>query len=240
MERDSSLYSVYRQLYSYQASVNNNENTETNRYNSNVFSNNNVNTNSNTNNNIINSNNNMNNSYMISNHVFPEYDIRRRTSNENNNLIEILQNATDDSNNEETSNNDLNEDNSRFMDYQMFRDQSMLSNDYSSNFINDEVLETNSYIKQNGRALSAPTKPNNEAEEFKYSSQFINLDRVVQCSTGLKIGSDGKFDVDSEDASAAFKFFFSKLESLIKVRFFILLIYLFYLFILVCKGKDSR
>ena len=215
MERITSS-SIYRNIYSYQTSINNNENTESNRFNTNIINN-------------INTNNNVNNSYMVSNQALSEYNLRRLSSNDNNNLIEILQNATDDSNNEEGSNDNYNDNNNnnnnnnnevstnRDMDYNLFKDQSVLSGDNSFNLTNEDLLDTNYYFKNHGRALTAPTKLNNEAEEFKYSTKFICLEKAVRSSNNLIIRSDGKFDVDSEDAVDVFKYFLNRLEDLIKV-----------------------
>jgi hypothetical protein len=141
----------------------------------------------------------------------------RTSTNENANLLEILQNATDDSNIDENSNQENEEGMYRDIDYNFFRDQSLLSGDISSNISNEDFFETKYYPKTKGRASSAPTKPNNEAEEFKNSSQFFCLEKVFQCSNGLIMRSDGKFDVDSEDGAELFKFFLEKLEVLIKV-----------------------
>lgn len=191
MERNVTT-SVNRNIYSYQASVNNNY-TESNRMN--------------------------NNSYALSNQALSDLGFARTNTNENANLLEILQNATDDSNIEETSNQDNDDNIYRDIDYNCFRDQSLLSGDYSSNLSNDDFFETKYYSKQKGRPSSAPTKPNNDADEFKYSTQFFCLEKVIQCSNGLIMRSDGKFDVDSEEGSELFKFFLEKLEVLIRVSF---------------------
>lgn len=177
-------------IYSYQASVNNQQTETNNRINS--------------------------NSYILSNQALSEF--ARTQLNDHVNLEEILQNATDDSNDEEGISNQDNDDMLyRDIDYNFIRDQSLLSNDNTSNISSgDDLFDTKFYIKQPGRASSAPTKPNNEAEEFKYSSQFISLEKVVQCSSGLIMKSDGKFDVESEEGAELFKVFLDRLEVLIK------------------------
>lgn len=190
MERTNTT-SVNRNIYSYQASVNN-QYTD-----SNIRGN--------------------NNSFVLSNQALT--DLARNTSNDNVNLIEILQNATDDSNDEEGGSLQDNDDivcGYRDIDYN-FRDNSVVSNDNSSNLSNaDDLFDTKFFIKQPERASSAPIKLNNEAEEFKYSIQFVCLEKAVQCSNNLIMKNDGKFDVESEEGSELCKVFLERLEMLIK------------------------
>lgn len=179
--------SVNRNIYSYQPSVNNNYTDSNNRIN--------------------------NNSYILSNQAISNLSQR---SNENANLLEIL-NATDDSNLEEAGSNQEQDD--CLLDYNFMRDQSLISQDNSSTISTYELFDSKPYSKKSIRPSSAPTKQNNEAEEFKYSTQFICLEKVIECSNSLIMKSDGKFDLDSEYGSEMFKVFLERLEFLIKVTF---------------------
>jgi hypothetical protein len=72
-----------------------------------------------------------------------------------------------------------------------------------------------------GRASTAPARPINEAEESKWSVQFVNLEKAVWYSNRLiQLTPDGKFDMDSEEGSKFCKKFLEHLEKLIKVKNF--------------------
>jgi len=106
--------------------------------------------------------------------------------------------------------------------YDIFAEMSLLSNNNqcsSSNVSNDEFIEDPEYmVLKNGRASTAPARPINEAEEFKWSIQFINLEKAVWYSNRLiQLKPDAKFDVDSEEGSEFCKKFLEHLEKLIKV-----------------------
>lgn len=139
-------------------------------------------------------------------------------NSENANLLEILQSATDDSKNEESSGNNENRYGENGIDSDFGYDiTSSLYQDYSSGneFSNEDYIDTR--YKLTGRAATAPTKPKNEAEEFKYSSQFAFLEKLAQYSRTLTLRSDGKFEIESEEGAEVFKLFLERLELLIKV-----------------------
>jgi hypothetical protein len=139
------------------------------------------------------------------------------------NLIEMLRNIHQEDQNiveENSIDNSLNS-------YELFNEMSYLpkeelgqSNSYISK---DELFEDPNYLILNtGRAATAPTKPLNETEEFKWSSQYINLERCVIYSNKLIVlQPESKFDVDSEEGNESCKKLLEQLEKLIKVKFYI-------------------
>ena len=140
------------------------------------------------------------------------------TSSENANLIEILQSATDESKLSHSSN--VSNANNRFCYDEDFLGEDSYYEAYSSGgeFSNEELFDTK-YKVNTQRCSSAPTKPKNEAEEFRYSSKYDLLEKLSRWSTAMVIGSDGKFDVDSEEGGSLFKNFLEGLEMLIEVFF---------------------
>lgn len=198
MERNVNS-NLNRQLYSYQTSVNNQ--TDFTLFSSGL--------------------NNINN--------FMNRDNYRLTENENSNLLEILQNATDDSKLSNSSHHDKLYYNDYDSEFNVEQSSSIYNDCYSSGneFSNDNLFDSR-YKMIKFRAFTAPTKPKNEAEEFKYSSQFVLLEKLAQCSNSL-IMKEGKFDVESDEGIEMFKIFLERLELLIKVntQFYYLYIFLF-------------
>ena len=118
----------------------------------------------------------------------------------------------------ENNSNSLNSINS----YDIFAEMSLLTkynNQSNSSITNEEFLEDPEYmLLKHGRASTAPARPINEAEEFKWSVQFVNLEKAVWYSNRLiQLTPDGKFDMDSEEGSEFCKKFLEHLEKLIKV-----------------------
>lgn len=142
----------------------------------------------------------------------------RNSSSENGNLIEILNSAIDDSKTEENISNSEKVDNNE-IDSEFNVDQtSSMYQDYSSgNELTSEDLFDSKEKPIKCRANTAPTKPKNEAEEFKYSSNYLILEKLSQSSSTLIMKTDGKFDVESEEGSEIIKVFFERLELFIKV-----------------------
>lgn len=130
----------------------------------------------------------------------------RTYSTDSNNLIEILQSATEDS-----LSNSIDKDQHN-LDSDFDINQSSFSNDYSS--LNDLQHGYISMYKnsKNKRAGTAPTKPKNELEEFKYSNKYEFLEKLYSLTSGLIIKTNGKFDVDSEEGNDVFKLFLERLE----------------------------
>lgn len=129
--------------------------------------------------------------------------------------VDGLHNLEDSIDNQTGSINSINS-------YDIFAEMSLLSNNNhgsSSNVTNDEFLDDPDYLLlKHRRASTAPARPINEAEEFKWSLQFINLEKAVWYSNRLiQLKPDAKFDVDSEEGSEFCKKFLEHLEKLIKV-----------------------
>jgi len=196
MERTNST-TVNRQLYSYQSSViNQTDFTNLSRRLTGI-----------------------NGASTIDNLIQSNYRTSAGNTNNEPNFAEILQSATDDSKLDELTSNINESKHGGNLDSEFNADQSSyIYNDYSSGgeFSNEDIFSTN--FKVNGRASTAPAKLKNEAEEFRYSSQFTFLERLAICSNDIILNSDGKFDVDSEDGAELFKIFLDRLESLMKVR----------------------
>jgi hypothetical protein len=112
-----------------------------------------------------------------------------------------------------------------FESYDIWAEMSLFSNNHqqtNSNITNnDEFLDDPDYLLlKNGRASTAPARPINEGEEFKWSVQFVNLEKAVWYSNRLiQMKPDSKFDVDSEEGSEFCKKFLEHLEKLIKVSY---------------------
>ena len=107
--------------------------------------------------------------------------------------------------------------------YELFGEMSLLTNNFDKNSkdsYEDQFLEDPDYLLLNqGRASTAPTKPLNEAEEFKNSIQYINLEKsVLYCNRLILEPPGDKFDVDSEEGIFICKKFLEQLEKLIRVR----------------------
>lgn len=197
MERTIST-NVNRQLYSYQSSVNNQTDFT----------------------NLSGGLSGLGNGSTIANNLIQHSNYRTsvgNTNNENANFVEILQNATDDSKLDEFSSNINESKQGGNLDSEFNPDQSSyMYNDYSSGgeFSNEDIFSTSD--KLNGRASTAPVKLKNEADEFRYSTNYTFLERLAICSNDIILNSDGKFDVDSEEGSELFKIFLDRLESLMK------------------------
>jgi hypothetical protein len=107
--------------------------------------------------------------------------------------------------------------------YDLFAEMSLLSNNKqtTSNLTNDDQLfeDPEFLLLNHGRASTAPARPLNEAEEFKWSAQFSNLKKAVMyCNSLIILQPDTKFDVDSEEGAEICKKFLENLEKLIKVK----------------------
>jgi hypothetical protein len=156
------------------------------------------------------------------------------------NLIEMLRNIRQDNENitEEENSSEHNahqeniENNSNtntinsINSYDLFNEMSVVSNNNnqhtSSNITNDDgFFEEPDYMLLNhGRAATAPARPLNEAEEFKWSTQYSNLEKAVfYCNRLIILKPESKFDVDTEEGSEICKKFLEQLEKLIKVNF---------------------
>lgn len=151
------------------------------------------------------------------------------------NLMEILLNLHNNEDlQEETSDNgefNYNREASRSINSGFFNEineMSYASNKRSSSSISEEelsfndpkhLLMNNGAIINNGRAATAPARPMNEIEEFKWTSQFMNLEKAVMyCNRLIVLQPEAKFDVDSEEGSEICKKFLEQLEKLIKVK----------------------
>jgi len=161
----------------------------------------------------------------------------------NSNLIEVSDNLTDSDNEDDEAENEIggngqtNNLNTRNINnrenlnnsansagsFDFFEDSSLISNNQQqsiSNQSNDDpfIEEPNYRLLKTGRAATAPAKPFSEIEEFKWSTQFLNLEKVVMYSNRLIIiKGETKIDVDSEEGSEICKKFLDQLEKLIKV-----------------------
>jgi len=134
---------------------------------------------------------------------------------------ENLENVEEDNIEEDSNNNDSNTINS----YELFAEMSLLSGNKekeSDESCEEHLLEDPDFLILNqGRASTAPTKPLNDAEEFKNSLQYINLEKAVLYCNRLIIEPPGdKFDVDSEEGIFICKKFLEQLEKLIRVNKF--------------------
>jgi hypothetical protein len=67
------------------------------------------------------------------------------------------------------------------------------------------------------RAQTAPPRPLTEIEEFRRTSDFLLLENTVMISDHLKLRSDDKYDLDSEDGQRACKRFLNQVERLCEV-----------------------
>lgn len=105
--------------------------------------------------------------------------------------------------------------------YDIFHEMSLLSKEGTENVSsgsNDLFEDPDCLPLKNGRASTAPARPINEAEEFKWSLQFVYLEKTVWYSNRLiQSKPEAKFDVDSEEGSEYCKKFLEHLEKLIKV-----------------------
>lgn len=147
----------------------------------------------------------------------------RTNTTDNANLLEILQNATDDSKSQLDSDNvryndgyyesDFNIDRFSSSNYENYENQ-----EYSSNESYSDIFDNKKYP---GRAMTAPTKSKNEAEDFRFSAKYILLEKLIQSSNNLILRTDGRFEVESDEGSESCKIFLERLELLINVRFFI-------------------
>lgn len=147
------------------------------------------------------------------------------------NLIEMLRNLRQENENIQEENSldnagNTNESNTinSINSYDLFAEMSMLSGNNNqpsnSNVSNIEhFFDDPDYMLLNhGRAATAPARPLNEAEEFKWSAQFTNLEKaVIYCNRLIILKPDSKFDVDTEEGSEICKKFLEQLEKLIKV-----------------------
>lgn len=96
---------------------------------------------------------------------------------------------------------------------------SLLSNKKDNPSCDDPFFEDPDYVLINhGRASTAPAKPVNELEEFKYSPQYFHLEKAVFYSNKILVltKTESKFDVDSEEGSDICKKFLEQIEKLIK------------------------
>jgi hypothetical protein len=64
------------------------------------------------------------------------------------------------------------------------------------------------------RISTAPARPFTDIEEFRRSSNFLELQHAVICASQLVQRSDNKYDLDSEDGQRACKIFLHQLEKL--------------------------
>lgn len=160
------------------------------------------------------------------------------------NLIDMLRNMRQEQEEENLENveedniEDSNESNT-INSYELFAEMSLLSGNKekeTEESYEDQLLEDPDFLILNqGRASTAPTKPLNDAEEFKNSLQYINLEKAVLYCNRLILEPPGdKFDVDSEEGIFICKKFLEQLEKLIKVRFlkFKLNIFKFFFFLI--------
>jgi len=135
---------------------------------------------------------------------------------------------------EEDNIEDSNDESNTINSYELFAEMSLLSGNKNKEIeesYEDKLLEDPDYLIFNqGRASTAPTKPLNDAEEFKNSLQYINLEKAVLYCNRLILEPPGdKFDVDSEEGIFICKKFLEQLEKLIKVSFKLFFIsYIFY------------
>ncbi len=159
------------------------------------------------------------------------------------NLIDMLRNMRQEQeevvennleNVEEDNIEDSNDESNTINSYELFAEMSLLSGNKNKEIeesYEDKLLEDPDYLIFNqGRASTAPTKPLNDAEEFKNSLQYINLEKAVLYCNRLILEPPGdKFDVDSEEGIFICKKFLEQLEKLIKVSFKLFFIsYIFY------------
>ena len=201
-----------------------------NRQNSHNANQTNTNTNIN-NNNLINQNNPNNYSYdEDENENIEEYDEDDNAENDDNNAENDDENNQEDgdqsweysSNQAEQNNyyhNDNNPNHNQSFDgseYSKVSRYSFDSGEFSKDCtLNSDFLESNLFMK-NFRPSTAPVRPTNEAEEFKYSGQFLHIEKLIQCCHGLIIKPDTKFDVDSEEGADMCKLFLDRLEILVQ------------------------
>jgi len=147
------------------------------------------------------------------------------------NLIDMLRNMRHEQEEENLENveedniEDSNESNT-INSYELFAEMSLLSNNKekeTEESYEEQLLEDPDFLILNqGRASTAPTKPLNDAEEFKNSLQYINLEKAVLYCNRLILEPPGdKFDVDSEEGIFICKKFLEQLEKLIKVFSFV-------------------
>lgn len=149
-----------------------------------------------------------------------------QNDNENNQYHNTNNNSNNDTNNINNANNrNTNNSNNSIGSFDFFDESSMISNNHgqqSSSIVSSEdpfLEEPNYMLLKTGRAATAPAKPFSEGDEFKWSSQFLNLEKVVLYSNRLIIiKGETKIDVDSEEGSEICKKFLDQLERLIKVR----------------------
>jgi hypothetical protein len=154
-----------------------------------------------------------------------ENDNDNENENDNDNENENENNYYPTTNNINNPNmHNLNSSTHSIGSFDFFEDSSLISNNQgqqssSIGTSEDPFLEEPNYmLLKTGRAATAPAKPYSEGEEFKWSSQFLNLEKVVLYSNRLiVIKGETKIDVDSEEGSEICKKFLDQLEKLIKV-----------------------
>lgn len=145
------------------------------------------------------------------------------------NLIDMIRNIRQEHEEENLENvqedyieDDSNESNT-INSNELFAEISLLSNNKEKGSeeesYEDQILGDPDFLILNqGRASTAPTKPLNDAEEFKNSLQYINLEKAVLYCNRLILEPPGdKFDVDSDEGIFICKKFLEQLEKLIKV-----------------------
>ena len=126
-------------------------------------------------------------------------------------LLEMLRNLRREPNDQEQPIEDASIENSLCLNSYEVIDEANNSNISSS----EQTSKDDYLFPNNGRASTAPVKA--VEEEFKWSTQFNNLEKAVFLCNRLIIRQDNKFDVDSDEGLEICKKFMEQLENLIKV-----------------------
>jgi hypothetical protein len=149
-------------------------------------------------------------------------------SNVQTNLLDMLRTIRQDDenyddNNSERNSNLVSQSSNTINSDELFAEMNLLSNNkqlQEDEELNEEQIsyDAERLILNQGRASTAPVRPINEVEEFKWSSQYSNLKKaVLYCNSLIILQPDTKFDVDSEEGAEICKKFLEQLEKLIKV-----------------------
>lgn len=136
-----------------------------------------------------------------------DYDSNTNRNNSN------ISNTDDDNNNQETStvnSNDI------CLETSFGFPMNVIKKDTSRKSIEDQSYKK---IIEHKRISSAPLRLLNEFEKFKYSSQYIHLEKAYLYANKLiLIRSEGRFDIESDEGNEICCKFLKQIEALIQVR----------------------
>lgn len=143
--------------------------------------------------------------------LFEEDQDMSNDSNTNRNNSNIS-NTDDNNNNQETStinSNDI------CLETSFGFPMNIIKKESSKKSIDDQSYKR---LIEHKRILSAPLRLLNEFEKFKYSSQYIHLEKAYLYANKLiLIRSEGRFDIESDEGNEICRKFLKQIEALIQV-----------------------